>query len=223
MTEGFVAYIFAQRLTQLREEYNLKRRDIAKILNKTRSLVSYYETAERQPSFDALLILADYFNVSIDWLIGRTDYREVGYSTEEMPLGRTTPVPAIGPSIAPHSRIDSPENVLEYVDVPVKKLKDGEYFYLIQENGKREYALIEQQNDISNRDLHAIQIGNRVELLRATKKEGIVILYRGNDSEEEEPKLYKRGDIKVLGRAIEITADLLSSSEPTGHEQDIPV
>lgn len=42
-------------------------------LNMNQNTVSRYETGEREPGIDELIRIADYFNVSVDYLIGRTD------------------------------------------------------------------------------------------------------------------------------------------------------
>lgn len=66
---------FAQRLVALRKERGETQPDIANILGKARSSVQGYESEGKEPSFDALLKLAEHFDVSTDYLLGRTDVR----------------------------------------------------------------------------------------------------------------------------------------------------
>ncbi|MFR8116861.1 MAG: helix-turn-helix domain-containing protein [Clostridia bacterium] len=63
------------RLKQLRLEKNLLQSDIAKIINKTDRAVGQYEREERDPSSETWSILANYFNVSLDYLLGKSDIR----------------------------------------------------------------------------------------------------------------------------------------------------
>jgi transcriptional regulator with XRE-family HTH domain len=65
-----------ERLKQLRSEYNLLQKDIAKLLNITTSAYGYYEQGRHTLDCDSLNILAKYFNVSVDYLLGNTDIRE---------------------------------------------------------------------------------------------------------------------------------------------------
>ncbi len=65
--------LFAERLFILRKEYNLKREDVAKILNCSVSAVGNYENGNRTPDFDSLLILAKTFDTTTDYLLGLTD------------------------------------------------------------------------------------------------------------------------------------------------------
>ena len=61
---------FAQRLTQLRESNDLKKNQLAKILNVSDSCVSQYENGSSMPGCDILLRISQYFGVSVDYLLG---------------------------------------------------------------------------------------------------------------------------------------------------------
>ena len=63
----------SQRLKQLKIERNLLQKTIAYDNNITLRTYQRYETGEREPSSSTLIKLADYFNVSLDYLTGRTD------------------------------------------------------------------------------------------------------------------------------------------------------
>jgi len=61
------------RLKELRLRQNLNQKDIAKYINKTTQAYSLYERGERDPDSATLIQLADFFDVSVDYLLGRTD------------------------------------------------------------------------------------------------------------------------------------------------------
>ena len=65
------------RLKEIREDNDLLQKDIAKVLNISQVQYSRYETGLRLIPIDKLNILADYYNVSVDYLICRTDYKKV--------------------------------------------------------------------------------------------------------------------------------------------------
>lgn len=65
------------RLRELRTEKGLLQSDIAKIINKSERAVGFYETGERDMGTETLSILADFFNVSIDYLLGKSDIRNI--------------------------------------------------------------------------------------------------------------------------------------------------
>ena len=61
------------RLKELRKKKGISQLRLASDLNTTQNTVSRYETGEREPGIDELIKIADYFNVSVDYLIGRTE------------------------------------------------------------------------------------------------------------------------------------------------------
>lgn len=61
------------RLRELRERNHLTQAQLARELNISQNTISRYETGERRAGYDELILIADYFHVSIDYLLGRTD------------------------------------------------------------------------------------------------------------------------------------------------------
>lgn len=61
---------FGKKLKALRTEAGMTQTELAKRLNITKSVVSYYELQERTPSPDVLIQLSDIFHVSTDFLLG---------------------------------------------------------------------------------------------------------------------------------------------------------
>lgn len=61
------------RIRDLREDRDLTQQEIAKILHCDQSLYSKYERGERPIPVELLLQLADFYGVSVDYLLGRTD------------------------------------------------------------------------------------------------------------------------------------------------------
>jgi transcriptional regulator with XRE-family HTH domain len=62
------------RLKDLREDNDLKQTQIADYLNIKQNTYSQYETGKREIPLVLLWKLADYYNTSIDYLVGRTDF-----------------------------------------------------------------------------------------------------------------------------------------------------
>lgn len=64
---------FKDRLKQLRRETELTQQELAKKLGVSFSSISMYERGEREPSFEMLEMIADFFNVDMNYLLGKTD------------------------------------------------------------------------------------------------------------------------------------------------------
>lgn len=67
---------FKDRLRILRKERGMAQKDVGELLEVTERNVRFYESGDRHPDFKGLLLLADYFDVSLDYLVGRSDIRE---------------------------------------------------------------------------------------------------------------------------------------------------
>jgi transcriptional regulator with XRE-family HTH domain len=73
---------FASRLKSLREEKKLSQEELSQLINISRSTLSMYEINRRQPDPETLQKIADFFDVSVDYLLGRTDKRNIDTSND---------------------------------------------------------------------------------------------------------------------------------------------
>lgn len=61
------------RIKELRKSRHISQLKMAMDLNMTQNTLSRYETGDREPGINQLIRIADYFHVSMDYLIGRSD------------------------------------------------------------------------------------------------------------------------------------------------------
>ena len=64
---------FAERLQEARKHKHLTQKEVAAYLAMTERSYQHYEGNRRRPSYEVLVALADYFDVTTDYLLGRTD------------------------------------------------------------------------------------------------------------------------------------------------------
>ena len=69
--------MLTERLIQLREEKKLTKKEVAEFLKIDQSTYGKYELGKREPDYDTLLRLADFFDVSVDYLLCRTNIRKL--------------------------------------------------------------------------------------------------------------------------------------------------
>ncbi|PHC41335.1 transcriptional regulator [Bacillus toyonensis] len=67
--------MFGTKLNLLRKEKKLRQEDMAKHLGIARTTYAMYEQGNREPDYDTLQKSADFFDVSVDYLLGRTEKR----------------------------------------------------------------------------------------------------------------------------------------------------
>ena len=70
------------RLKEIREDKDYSQKDIAKILKTTQQQYSKYELGIQLIPIDRLCILADFYNVSLDYLLSRSDDRKLYCKTK---------------------------------------------------------------------------------------------------------------------------------------------
>lgn len=74
--------MFASRFKSLRIKFNLSQQELADELGISKSSVSMYEREQREPDFETLEIIADFFNVDMNYLIGYSndphDWKKIG-------------------------------------------------------------------------------------------------------------------------------------------------
>ena len=103
------------RLKELRTAHKLSQQKVADYLHVSRSTVGMWETGASQPDTGNLKKIADYFGVSIDYLL------------EQPP--QNIKVPVLG-SVAAGIPIEAVENIEDYEEIPSKTAGSKEYFAL---------------------------------------------------------------------------------------------
>ena len=88
-------------LKQLRKNKGVSQTEVANAIGVSQVAYGRYESGQREPSFDMLNALADYFGVSVDAVLGRDDVPSFKWKTIHSPMpdfvsSETVPVPIIG-------------------------------------------------------------------------------------------------------------------------------
>lgn len=64
---------FPTRIKNLRKSRRIYQREVAETLGLTTRAYQFYESGRSEPNIKTLIAIADYYQVSIDYLVGRTD------------------------------------------------------------------------------------------------------------------------------------------------------
>ncbi len=76
--------VFGETLKSLREELGITQSGLARILNVSRSSVANYEAGVREPDIACIKDMADFFKVSVDYLLGRSSIKFCGPEDERI-------------------------------------------------------------------------------------------------------------------------------------------
>ncbi len=77
-------------IVELRKERGISRAELAKNIGVTYHALSKYETGDRQIDHELLVKVADYFNVTVDYLLGRNNVQSFSTSIEEIEISDHT-------------------------------------------------------------------------------------------------------------------------------------
>ena len=77
--DDYAQKCFMERIKELRHERDLFANELAECLGCSRSAISMYETGKRQPDLNILTKYSEFFDVTIDYLVGKTDVRKPLY------------------------------------------------------------------------------------------------------------------------------------------------
>jgi len=206
--------MFGDVLKQLRLESKLTQKEFAHIIGVSESTIGMYERNQREPAFEVLEAIADYFNVDMDYLTGRSSVRRsVSYSPVDnvIPMPQMGSIPLIG-TIACGEPILAVENIEATVDMPehIKadfalrckgdsminaRIYDGDIVY------------IRQQPTVDDGQIAAVLIGDEATLKRVHLFPDHVVLEPENP--QFRPLVYWENDmnsVRILGLAVAFTS-----------------
>ena len=101
------------RIRELRLEKGLTIKVLATELNIKESTLSKYERGEREPSIEALVLLSEFFDVSVDYLVGKDDYKLPEHKSISTTLGIDEKTIDVLKSLAGNPDDDYPDDITE--------------------------------------------------------------------------------------------------------------
>ena len=168
-----------------------------------------WELGNSEPDNENLTKLANFFNVSVDYLLGQNDY-----SFPNSTGG--TWVPVLG-RVAAGIPIEAIEDVEDYEEISPDMAKTGEFFALKIQGDSMEpkisngdVVIVKQQPDCDNGDIAVVLVNGDEATVKRIKKspEGIMLI---PNNTSYEPMFYSNDDVKklpvrIIGKVVELRA-----------------
>lgn len=146
--------VFGKILRELRTENNLTQTQLAQILGIAFSTVSMYERGEREPDFETMEAIADYFNVTMDYLHGKSNIRkyiptDINLPPPNIALNYTT-FPVIGEVAAGYDHIALEDWEGDTVDIPDDYLRgrSRNEFFVLRVKGDSMYPTYQEGDKV---------------------------------------------------------------------------
>jgi len=194
--------MFDKRLKYLRKKHNLKQSDLAKILNISDSAIGLYEQGRRNPDKDTLIALSQYFEVTVDYLLG--------LEVVDIDASDTVSIPVIG-VIRAGEPILAEENIIDYQKTARELLPKGDLFYLLVKGNSMDLSgihdgsriLVRQQKVIENGEIAVVIVnGNDATVKKFYRQDDMVNLVPHSSDPTHQVQMYdlNKMDITIIGR-----------------------
>ncbi|HHT71761.1 MAG: transcriptional repressor LexA [bacterium] len=201
-----------KRLREQRELKKMTQGELGKIFGVDRATISRYETGDRDPDSELVRKFADFFGVTTDYLLGRTDdpcgtYLPPG----AWPAGPMVRVPVLG-VIRAGLPILADEHIDGWELTPADEVKDGKYFHLRVTGdsmiGSRicegDLVLVRQQEEVENGEIAIVNVDQEnATLKRVYYKNDELILQP--DNPKYPPIVIKSSNVRICGKVVEVT------------------
>ena len=208
--------MFKKRLRELRISHSLTQNELAQKLGIAKSTISMYENGNREPDFETLETIADFFNCDMDYLLGKSDIHNkhkssIPTATNIIPLPQTKKIPLLG-SIACGEPILAEENIEDFIKMDEDILAD----FALRCKGDSminarifdgDIVYIRQQPDVENGEIAAVLIDNEATLKRVYKYPHRIELRAENPTIKPfEFADEEMNNIRILGKAVAFTS-----------------
>ena len=205
------------RIKELREKKGLNMKEVSRSLNIPYTTYVNYEKGLREPTSEVLIQLADFFDSSVDYLVGRSSINERLSLSEPslapnlMPMPEMRKIPLIG-SIACGSPILAEEHIEDYIDIPAHihadfsltckgdsminaRIFDGDIVY------------IRQQDTVESGEIAAVLIESEATLKRVLIYDDHIILAPENPTYKHIICWHEEmNTVRILGKAVAFTS-----------------
>lgn len=159
--------MFSEQLRKLRRLNNLTQTELSKLLNVSNGTIAMWETDKRQPDIDTLKKLANFFNVTTDYLLGK--------DIKDNNKGVKIPVLGVVPAGVP---IEAIEEILEYEEITPEMAKSGEYFGLKVKGDSMspnilegDILIVRKQEDANSGDICVVMVNGDDATVKKIKKD----------------------------------------------------
>lgn len=202
---------FGERFKELRIEKKLTQDKLAEKFFIQKSSISKYENNVHIPEIDILQKFADFFGVSIDYLLGRSDYRY------DLPKGAHVPENIVYLPILGVVRAGEPlyaeQNIIGYFPADPKLIPPGECFYLrvigdsmnLSHIVDGQLVLIRRQEEVENGEIALVIVnGDEATIKKFYKTGNVVTLMPNSSNPEHQPKVIdlKTTELHVIGKVV---------------------
>lgn len=201
--------MISQKLKELREKYNITQQELSQHLKVSKGAIAMWETNKRSPDNEMLLNIANFFNVTTDYILGNTQEDLSSYK-------RAKKIPVYA-QVAAGIPISAIQDIVDYEEITEELASSGEYFGLVIKGDSMEpkfstgdVVIVRSQPTIENGEIAIVMVDGENATCKKIKKtpEGIMLIPL---NPAYEPTFYTNKQIEqlpvaILGKVVELRA-----------------
>lgn len=202
--------MFSERLKMLRAANHVSQSALGKDLFVSQQAVAKWELGTASPNPEMISKIAKYFDVSTDYLLGRTNEKK------ERPREKGVQIPVLG-LVQAGIPVEAIEDVIDYEEIPENMARSGEYFALQIRGDSMEpkfsegdVVIVRKQPDVNSGDIAVVLVNGDEATIKKIKKrpEGVMLI---PNNPAFEPMFYSNQEIQdlpviILGKVVELRA-----------------
>lgn len=207
--------MFQVRLKELREKAGYSQQGFADAIGVKQSTVGNWEAGAREPKFEIMERLADFFGVSVDYLLGRDVTHNYAESLTPSKDGSKW-IPVLGTVVA-GIPLEAIEDIIDYEEISPQMAAQGDFFALQIKGDSMEpkmssgdIVIVRAQNDCDTGDIAIVLVNGDEATVKRIKKgpEGLMLI---PNNPAYEPMYYSNAEIeslpvRVIGKVVELRA-----------------
>lgn len=199
---------FNKILQNLRAEKKISQAIVADYLGITKQAYSLYELGKRNPDNEMLYKISEFFNVSLDFLLGKSTIRNVDN------LKKSIKIPVLG-KVQAGIPIEAVEEIIDWEEISMNMASTGDYFGLLIRGDsmiprmfEKDVIIVRKQNDVDSGDIAVVLVnGDEATVKRIRKSPTGIELIPMNPAydtmyytaEEVESK-----PVNIIGKVVEV-------------------
>lgn len=198
---------FSTVFKNLRKDNNLTQAELAKKLGVAPSTVGMYERGQREPDFETLEKIANYFSVNMNTLLGKEN------ETDIVSTSHGIKIPVLG-KVAAGIPITAVENILDYEEISSEMASSGEYVALKIQGSSMEprmfegdVVIVRVQSSVEHGEVAVVMVdGGEATVKKVQFQSSGILLQPFNPSYE--PIFYSNEEIeklpvRIFGKVVE--------------------
>ena len=195
------------RLKEIRKGHKKSQEELAKLLGVTQATLSGWENEKYEIDNKSLIKCAEILNVSVDYLLGRSD-------EQSDPSSNAIKIPVLG-NVAAGLPISAVENILDYEEISEDMSRTGEFFGLRIKGNSMEprikegdVVIVRQQDDVESGQVAIVLInGDDATCKKFVKHDNGISLVSYNPSHSPmffTPEEIETKPVRIIGRVVEL-------------------